>query len=358
MSIDRGFDRFSAVCFPFAVALLVTVGGRAIADEPQTASAPEEADLSADLQEPEAASEEADLSADLQEPEAAPEKVDEPADPREPEKERKPAQVPASFGKTGEPFTQFRVISEFGFLVAVSHTIQFSKDGTKFDYVDEGGQDNAFLVTRHSAELELDRRHALVLLYQPLDIRTSVRLNRDVSVDGEVFARGTAMNLRYGFDFYRLSYIFDLLGDRPRDEISLGLSLQMRNAAIVFTSADGTQRRANRDVGPVPLIKLRGRWGVSERTWLGLEVDGIWAPIKYINGSDSDVEGALVDLSLRVGYRVVKSLDAFFNIRYLAGGAEGTSSDKSGPGDGYNDNWLHFLTFTVGLEWSPTDLGR
>jgi hypothetical protein len=352
MSID---DRSG----PFGVGLaLVAVfwsgaASAALTDEAQPADDPQTPEVSGEpeAQPSPAPAPPADAELEVQAPATAGKPV------ASAERERREP-VPAAPPESGEPFTQFRIVSEAGFLVAASHTIQFSKDGTKFDYVDEGGQDNAFLVTRHSAELELDARHTIIALYQPLDLRTSVRLDRDVSIDGAVFREGTAVDLRYGFDFYRLSYLFDLFGERPRDELSLGLSLQMRNAAIEFTAADGSLRRAARDVGPVPLLKLRGRWGVSERTWLGIEVDGIWAPIKYINGSDSDVEGALVDLSLRVGYRVVRSLDAFFNLRYLAGGAEGTSSDDSGPGDGYNDNWLHFLTFTLGLEWSPTDLGR
>ena len=266
------------------------------------------------------------------------------------------APPPPGPGELREPFTQVRLVSEVGFLVVASHVIRQSKDGTRFDYVDEGGQDNAFFVMRHSAELELDGRHTIVALYQPIDLRTSALLRRDVYIDGARFRAGTPLDLRYGFDFYRLSYLFDLFGERARDELSLGLSLQMRNAVIDFTSADGNLRRTNRDVGPVPLLKIRGRLGLPGRAWIGAEVDGIYAPVKYINGSGSDVEGALVDLSLRAGYRVARSLDVFLNARYLAGGAEGTSSEDSGPGDGYNENWLHFFTFSLGLQWSPTDL--
>ena len=88
---------------------------------------------------------------------------------------------------------------------------------------------------------------------------------------------------------------------------------------------------------------------------IGGEADAIYAPIKYINGSDTDVEGAFFDLSLRAGYLVVRSLDLFFNVRYIGGGAEGTGDDD-GPGDGYKSNWLHFLTFSIGMKWTPTDL--
>ncbi len=255
-----------------------------------------------------------------------------------------------------QPFVQARLLFEIGGLAPAAHTVKFSKSGSRFDYVEEGGQDNVFFFWRPSAELTLDGAHTVVLLYQPLDLETRVRLDRDIVVDEAVFPGGSGLDLRYGFDFYRLSYLYDFLGGRVRDEISIGLSLQMRNATIDFTSTDGSIHRSNRDIGPVPAIKLRGRWSITRRAWLGIEADAIYAPVKYINGSDSDVKGAFFDISLRAGYLVARSLDLFVNLRYLGGGAEGTSSEIDGPGDGYTSNWLHFIAFSIGSAWTPTDL--
>lgn len=255
-----------------------------------------------------------------------------------------------------QPFVQARLLFEVGGLAPVAHRIQFSKSGSRFDYIDEGGQDNVFFFWRPSAELTLGGAHTLVLLYQPLNLESRVYLERDIVVDEATFPAGSGLDLRYGFDFYRLSYLYDFLGDRPRDEVAIGLSLQMRNATIDFTTTDGAVHRSNRDIGPVPALKIRGRWAITQRTWIGGEVDAIYAPIKYINGSDSDVEGAFFDVSLRAGYLVARSLDLFVNIRYIGGGAEGTSSKVDGPGDGYTSNWLHFITFSIGAAWTPTDL--
>jgi hypothetical protein len=256
--------------------------------------------------------------------------------------------------KEDDSFVQTRLLFEAGGLAPLAHTIQFSKAGTKFDYVDEGGQDNVFFFWRPTAELTLDQAHTIVLLYQPLNIRSRVYLERDVVVDEAVFREGTGLDLRYGFDFYRVSYLYDFLGCDRGDELALGVSLQMRNATIDFTSTDGTLHRSNRDIGPVPAIKVRGRWLVGPRAWIGGEADAIYAPIKYINGSDTDVEGAFFDLSLRAGYLAARSLDLFVNLRYIGGGAEGTGDDN-GPGDGYTSNWLHLLTFSLGMAWTPTD---
>ena len=153
---------------------------------------------------------------------------------------------------------QVRALAELGFLSPLSHTIQYGNNGSAFDYVGEGGQDNLFLFSRVSAELELGERHTFVLLYQPLEFKTGVRLRRAITVDEAVFAEGTPLDLRYFFDFYRLSYTYDLFGEDPRKELSLGASMQIRNAAISFTSADGKLRRSFTNIGPVPAAQ--GAW--------------------------------------------------------------------------------------------------
>ena len=252
-----------------------------------------------------------------------------------------------------EPFLQVRGTGELGGLFVLGHTVQLSKSGTVFDYPAEGGQDVFFPFARLSAELEIDGHHTFILLYQPLDLRTRAVLGRDVVADGLRFPAGTAMDLRYFFDFYRFSYLYDFWGDRAQDEFSWGLSLQIRNAIIDFTSADGELSRTRSNIGPVPAIKARLRHTFSNGVWIGGEVDGMYAPVKYINGGDSDVEGAILDVSLRAGYVVSPSVDVFLNLRQLAGGAEGTGSDTE-VGDGFTANWLNFFIPSVGVTWTPT----
>jgi hypothetical protein len=75
-----------------------------------------------------------------------------------------------------------------------------------------------------------------------------------------------------------------------------------------------------------------------------------------LNGGNSDVQGAIIDASLRVGYRVAPSLGVFANVRHLAGGAEGTSYDEDDYLDGFTSNWLSFMTGSLGVEWTPSEL--
>lgn len=238
--------------------------------------------------------------------------------------------------------------AEVGTLLPVSHRIQFSRDGTDFDYVRYGGQDNLFPFTRFSADLDLGDRHSVILLYQPLNLETEVTLETDLVVDEATFLAGTPVDLRYGFDFVRGSYLYDLQSD-PRQELALGISLQLRNATINFTSSDGNTRRATRDVGPVPILKGRLRQPMGQGAWWGLEVDGFYAPVSYLNGDDNDVIGSILDSSARVGVLLDNGTDAYLNLRYLGGGSQGVDDDHTGPGDGYTDNWLHFVSLSLGI---------
>lgn len=247
------------------------------------------------------------------------------------------------------PPVQWSLYAELGFLAVVSHIVQLGKDGTRFDYRSEGGQDVLSPFFRLSTDVQFKGRHALVFLYQPLKLTGQTVLDEDTVFDGIVFPAGTPLNSTYGFPFWRISYLYDFLR-RPGDEVSLGFGLQIRNATITFTSADGTLRADRRDVGPVPLLKFRGRWVFDSGVWWGTEIDGIYAPISVINGSDEKITGALLDASLRVGYDFTKRVSGFLNVRYLGGGAQGTQSNPSPPSDGYTKNWLHFITVSLGFE--------
>jgi len=245
---------------------------------------------------------------------------------------------------------KFGATIELGFLSVLSHNIQFGKGGTNFDYVRDGGQDNLFLYSRLSIDLKLFHRHNITFLYQPLTLNTSVALRNEVRQDETTFKKGQPMDLRYGFDFYRISYTYDVLSSR-RNELSFGASLQLRNANIIFSSVDGQQRVFRNDVGPVPVLRARGRFMPGNSGfWFGFEVDGFYAPVSYLNGSDSDVVGAILDASLRVGKELTPFMDVFLNLRYVGGGGSGTTTKEREPGsDGFTSNWVHLFSLSIGV---------
>ncbi|MEQ1570343.1 MAG: hypothetical protein ABMA64_32210 [Myxococcota bacterium] len=236
--------------------------------------------------------------------------------------------------------------AEVGFLAPVAHTVQFSNAGDELDYVRDGGQDNLFPLFRPTAAVRW-RKHTFTGVWQPLDLRTTVVLDRPLQVDAVSFPAGAPIDLRYGFSFWRGSWGYRVI-DTDTTELSLGLGLQIRNATIAFTSVDGSRSETNRDIGPVPLLELEVRRRFDAGTFLEAEVDGFYAPIKYLNGRDVDVVGAIADIQLRGGLELAPPTSAWLGLRYLGGGASGTGS-VDGTGDGYTENWLHFLTLTVGF---------
>jgi hypothetical protein len=241
---------------------------------------------------------------------------------------------------------------EIGFLGVLDHSVQFGKSGTDFSYNRDGGQDNLYAITRLTADFAWDPKNKLIFLYQPLEINTRVVLNKDIRIYDQIFPSGTPLDLRYSFPFYRLSYLYNL-SNTPECEIALGLSLQIRNATIEFRSQDGNIFTRNSNIGPVPLLNFRGRYTWDNGYWIGSEIDGIYAPISYLNGSDNEVVGALLDASLRAGITLPNQNEVFLNLRYLGGGATGTSTGPDAEGDGYVKNWLHFITLSLGfnLNW-------
>lgn len=242
-----------------------------------------------------------------------------------------------------------RLSAELGALGVPAHHIQFGTDGSRFDYVEEGGQNNLFLFLRFEIDLQVDNDHHVTFLYQPLSLTSEVVLPRTIRADGIDFAQGTPTTVTYDFPFFRASYWFDFFED-PRYELSFGGGLQIRNATISLSANDGSRLVSRRDIGPVPLLKFRGRYGFDDGWWIGFEADGFYAPISVLNGSDTEVTGAILDLSLRGGYQLGNGAELFMNLRWIGGGAVG-QSDPQPPGDGFQKNWLHFVALSIGMHY-------
>jgi hypothetical protein len=250
---------------------------------------------------------------------------------------------------TSDQNIQFRTVAEVGFLGVIDHKVQFGRFGDYFDYQKDGGQNVLFPITRFSMELDYKKKHAFILLYQPLRLETKVKLDNDLVINDVLFPASSTVNLLYSFPFYRFSYLKTITSEDCKLSVAIGPTLQVRNATISFESADGSLYQANRDVGIVPAFKIRAKLRHHKKSYLELEADGIYAPISYLNGSDNEVVGAILDASIRQGFQITEPLDVFVNLRYLGGGSVGASDDTNDPGDGYSKNWLHFMTFSAGF---------
>ncbi len=82
---------------------------------------------------------------------------------------------------------------------------------------------------RFEAGLDVGKRETFTLLYQPPDLRTEVVLHDDILADTVTFAKGEPVDLRYGFSFWRATWLHELRPASER-ELAVGLALHIRNA--------------------------------------------------------------------------------------------------------------------------------
>jgi len=260
-----------------------------------------------------------------------------PVQTAEPTKASSPAAAPETVGTV-----------ELGYSAVMSHTIQNSTTGTKFNYVKSGGQDILFPFARAEVTVRTTEKDRFVFLYQPLELNTRTVVRDELKVDDVTFAPDTPVDFKYSFPFYRFSWLRDTWSS-DTSKIALGASLQLRNARIEFTSVDGKQHRSNRNVGPVPIFKFQSRTQMGNGVWWGTDIDTIYVNVKYLNGGTSDVTGSFHDVALKLGFPVVSWLDAAFVSRYIGGGGKGTSKNAMRGSDGFTDNQIHTLNFSLAL---------
>jgi len=206
-------------------------------------------------------------------------------------------------------------VGETGFVKVLTHDITIgdpANGNTTFNYVTEGGQEILFPFNRLTAELGIGKRHTVIFLYQPLNIATQVRLDADETIDGVLFPADEGLNVTYSFPFYRTSYLYDFAAS-DNLELAAGVSLQLRNASLRFESTNGESVVVTQDLGPVPIIKVRGEYqfvdGVIPGAFIGLEADGFYASSAYINGAEYDLSGSIFDASLRAGFEPTPGME-------------------------------------------------
>lgn len=237
--------------------------------------------------------------------------------------------------------------AEAGFTGIIKHVIQSgtaTDKGDIFNYITQGRQDNLIPFFRYQADLTLFGRHHVVLLYQPLTIETQAPITGSFRFDQINYTPADGfLDLKYGFDFWRISYLFDII--RPEGYfLSAGLSLQIRNASIVFRASEGSEGTVSDNIGPVPIIKLRTGYEWKNGVYIMFDGDGFYASNKFFNGADYPFTGYIYDLSLRGGYKFNDTISAYLNSRFLGGGGEGTNDSGE-----YTFNDLHTFSLSLGL---------
>lgn len=252
--------------------------------------------------------------------------------------------------------------AELGVVRPLTHDIQIGENGYRFDYVEEGGQEILLPYARFEVDALVNSRHEIGLLYQPLTLTTSTRVDNPggILIDNVVFADNTPLDLKYGFDFYRGTYRYRIV-DGDNFQFSLGGALQIRNASIIFNGyredEDGgvvEARTVSQDLGPVPVISTAMRRSFGNGTFVEATVDGFYAPIRYLNLSDVDVIGWLYDVAIRAGTPFYDESEIYLSLRFLGGGADGTAGERtfwtqSQDEPRYTWNNLNLASLSIGV---------
>ncbi|HEY9055246.1 MAG TPA: hypothetical protein VIO60_10565 [Rectinemataceae bacterium] len=233
----------------------------------------------------------------------------------------------ATLQAQAQPGPYFQV--EQGALKLLKHTYRVGAvaDGNDdFDFVAQGGQEILSFFERYTAGIVFGTRHDLSFLYQPLELVTNVRFKDSVQIDDVTFATGTPMKLTYSFPFYRITYRYNLLST-PTYNLGVGAALQMRNASIRFEDLSGAAGKlvVSQNLGPVPALSLAGRTSLGKKAFIGFEATGSYASSALFNGANFTFEGSVLDASIRGGYVFDQGSEAFANLRFFGGTANGIS---------------------------------
>ena len=235
-------------------------------------------------------------------------------------------------GAGKEPFIQVIPRFEYGLVGVLDHRYRSGAGGTEFNFLTMGGQDTLFPYQRYSAEIVLGGRNRVTLLYQPLTLDTRTVAGRNgtpapVVIDDAEFPAGTPIDITYGFDFWRASWLYDFARS-PATILGAGVSLQIRNASIVFTSVDAGlgERSVQQNIGLVPILKARAAHWFSPQFGLDFEADGFYASSAIFNGSGNPFEGWIWDAALSAKTRFTANTSAFLTVRSIGGGARGSNA--------------------------------
>jgi hypothetical protein len=241
-------------------------------------------------------------------------------------------------GAGKEPFIQVIPHFEYGFIGVLDHRYRSGAGetpgagGTDFNFRTMGGQDTLFPYQRYSAEVVLGGRNRVTLLYQPLTLNTRTVAGRNgttapVYIDDATFDVNTPIDITYGFDFWRASWLYDFARS-PATILGAGVSLQIRNASIVFTSVDvvPAERAVQQNIGLVPILKARAAHWFTPGFGLDFEADGFYASSAIFNGSGNPFEGWIWDAALSAKTRFTANTSAFLTVRSIGGGARGSNA--------------------------------
>ena len=169
-------------------------------------------------------------------------------------------------------FAQFSTDLETGFVQTQYNDVRLpGETGSPISLKDDlKGSPDFFYRIR--CNYQINDKHLISVLYAPLSLQYSGKINRDVYYGGELFEANSEINARYMFNSYRLTYRY-MKVNNDRWKFGYGLTIKVRDAIIELKSEDKVAGLAN--VGPVPIINFYLSYSVSGPFTLVLDGDAL-----------------------------------------------------------------------------------
>lgn len=199
--------------------------------------------------------------------------------------------------------------------------------GTKFDAAEFSK--GPIFAPRFYLAYQLSPKHSLRALVFPFQTSGSKTFNEDIQFDGTTFAAGQAIQGKYRFHSYRLSYRYQFYKDEDW-ELKVGFTAKIRNALVSLSQNAVTQDYSN--VGFVPLLYFNTKYFISPDWRLEFDMDALAAP-----------QGRAEDVSISGWYSVSPEWELGLGYRTLEGGADNTKV--------FTFAWFHFVTLTAALNF-------
>jgi hypothetical protein len=175
--------------------------------------------------------------------------------------------------------------------------------GTLFSLSKDLKADNTFFY-RIRLNYSLNARSTFSILFAPLTITSTGKLDKGIQFREAYFPTGSDINATYKFNSYRLTYRYEIYRTTSID-CGLGLTGKIRDAKIELKSA--SLESAKKNVGFVPLVNFRFFYRFNRHFGALVSGDALAAP----QGRAEDVLAALTygktdKFRVKVGYRILE----------------------------------------------------
>ncbi|NCN27554.1 DUF481 domain-containing protein [bacterium] len=215
---------------------------------------------------------------------------------------------------------KFRVQLESGAVWQQLNDVKIAPNSgslVEFDKFNKG----PFFHYRLEGFYNLNRRHALRVVYAPLSLSVSKVLGESVNFNGTGFNSIDPLNIDYKFNSYRVGYLYRLL-DGEKSSLQVGLTIKVRDAKIEFSQNSLNSKYDN--VGVVPLLYLAYQ----------LRLDSLWSVFSDVDFAAAP-QGRATDFTIKLRRKLNDRFEAGLGYRTLEGGAD---NDKV-----YSFSWFHYV---------------